>query len=131
MRDGALSGVAMIADGQCWLYEAAQVVVALADNPSARLADVPSTAVLTPSADAGVGSPAARFLFVRSSSTKRTAGSLTAGAPKVTYEVDPDLIRALAASPKDCYCRIDLKPVTGGRTGADCPDGHQRSVRCV
>jgi hypothetical protein len=61
----------------------------------------------------------------------KTAMSRAGISRNITYALGPDLLRTLDAGPKDCYCRVDGQSVVGGRNGADCPDGHRGSVRCV
>src|SRR5262245_60001460 len=117
MRAHQRSGVIVMAGDGSRLYIAAPVVVTFAADPLARLIDIPASwlpPAVTQSGSEGNVVPAAAMADITFESDR----------------LDTD-IAALSAAPRDCYCRADLKPVAGGRTGGDCPDGHHGTVRCV
>jgi hypothetical protein len=125
MKEHGRSGVIVQRGERFWLYGAGHVVLALADNSGATLADIKPTTELYPyRQNRASGSPtallgAARFLGDQD------------GSPKIVFSLEDDLLDVLQASPQDCYCKVDGKPVPGGKTGSDCPYGHRGSVRCV
>jgi hypothetical protein len=125
MKEHGRSGVIVQKGKRFWLYGAGHVVLALADNSTATLAEIEPTIELHRHQQ-------------RKASGYSTASLRTArfpgdqeGSPKILLSVESDLMDILQASPQDCYCKVDGKPVPGGKTGSDCPDGHRGSVRCV
>jgi hypothetical protein len=130
MRAHRCSGILAPAGEHFRLYEAAQIVIALAESPQATLADVAPSALLGPfegrSGQALVRPKPVPSARVLGSGLRRPITSLP-----ISRVPDVELVRRLATAPRDCYCRIDFKPVEGGTSGADCPDGHRNSVRCV
>ena len=128
MRDHACSAVIAFGAGRPLLYDAAQIVIALAKDPATRLSAMTPTTELAGTATMSRVSRA-RVLRIGSTSGRlRRAGASKAA---ISYRIDPFLLRRVAASPKDCYCSVDRKPVSGGSNGGDCPRGHRQSVRCV
>jgi hypothetical protein len=125
MKEHGRSGVIVQRGERFWLYGAGHVVLALADNSGATLADIKPTTELYPyrqnraSGSSTASLRAARFLGDQD------------GSPKILLSLEGDLLDVLQASPQDCYCKVDGKPVPGGKTGSDCPYGHRGSVRCV
>jgi hypothetical protein len=100
-------------------------VLALADNSRATLAEIEPTTELYPyRQNRATGSSQASLGAARFPGDQE-------GAPKILLSLEGDLLDALQASPQDCYCKVDGKPVPGGKTGSDCPYGHRGSVRCV
>jgi CBS domain-containing protein len=131
MRRHARSGVIALDRGRCRVYEAARIVIALSDDPTAVLQDIAPSAELVARPAARPGATAVRPLPAGPGrGAKRRAGRGPAGS-ELAFEIDSTLLAIVSAGPRDCYCRIDRKPVIGGTTGADCPYGHRRSVRCV
>jgi len=132
MRRYERSGVLVFKAGRWWLYEAARVVIALSDDPAARLADI--RAVRPPGPVTRTG-PVASIANAPPARTVRARVRRPGIAPPLGLTRASGLTaarrRTLGAGPRDCYCRIDLKPVVRGRTGGDCPYGHRGSVRCV
>jgi len=130
MRQYERSGVLAFKAGRWWLYEAARVVIALSDDPAVRLEDVRATR--PPGLVTRKGSVAS-IETAPSARTPRTGvrrlGAALGLAP--ARGLTAARRRTLGAGPRDCYCRVDLKPVARGRTGGDCPYGHRGSVRCV
>lgn len=130
MRKYRRSGVLSAVGGGWRLYDAAHVVITLAENPDAPLSAVAARRV-------GPGLIIDSTIAVVEIAVAKTAGKRVArrGVSPSTGAalpgIDREQARVLAAGPKDCYCRVDLKPVTGGSTGGDCPNGHRGSVRCV
>jgi hypothetical protein len=117
MRVHQRSGVVVMTEDGWRLNTAAHVVVTLADALDAQLIDVPITrlsAEVTPQRDIAHVLPTTAWTDITFES----------------YGPDTD-VAALSAAPRDCYCRVDLKPVGSGRTGGDCPYGHHGTVRCV
>jgi hypothetical protein len=130
MRARGRSGVIGRGFDGVWLYSAAALVIAIADDPDVRLANVPPTAGVSDFQDLF------NFCIVTPRSFERIeepfpGRSLDSGPSPMQWKTQPALFRSLAASPHDCYCRVDGKPVEGGRTGGDCPYGHDGAVRCV
>lgn len=127
MKEDAKSGVIAHSQGQFWLYSAGQVVVALSENPDVTLAEI------QPTKELNAQLPPKWKTSAYSIISARYAGSaeLVKGLHDIVFSVERDWFDALQASPQDCYCKVDGKPVAGGATGADCPDGHRGSVRCV
>ena len=125
MRQHSRSGVIVQESGGFWLYLASEVVIALAEDPSARLSGVKPARQLSPDLSAGT----IAFLTEPGLRSRLTGASRSVG--NVWFAVDEDLLTSLLAGPRDCYCKVDGKPVPGGTTGSNCPDGHSASVRCV
>ena len=123
MKEHGRSGVIVQKGERFWLYGAGHVVLALADNSTATLAEIKPTTELYPY-QRGSG------YSMDSLRAARFPGDQE-GSPKILLSLEGDLLDVLQASPQDCYCKVDGKPVTGGKTGSDCPDGHRGSVRCV
>lgn len=125
MKEHGRSGVIVQDRGRFLLYGAGHVVVALADNSTVTLAEIKPTTELRRYRQRKV-----RGYSIASVRGARFLGDME-GSPKILFSVEGDLLDALQASPQDCYCRVDGKPVPGGKTGSDCPEGHRGSVRCV
>jgi hypothetical protein len=125
MREHGRSGVIVQRGERFWLYGAGHVVLALADNSGARLAEIKPTTELYPYRQNRASRSSTASL-----STARFLGDQE-GSPKILLSLDSGLLNVLQASPQDCYCRVDGKPVPGGKAGSDCPDGHHGSVRCI
>ncbi len=123
MKEHGRSGVIVQKGERFWLYGAGHVVLALADNSTATLAEIKPTTELYPyQRGSGYSMDLLR--------TARFPGDQE-GSSKILLSLESDLLDVLQASPQDCYCKVDGKPVPGGKTGSDCPDGHRGSVRCV
>ncbi len=133
MREHSLSAVIAHANKRFWLYTASQVVMSLADDYSSRLADVESTVELhsQPKRKRLTRSLGLRRDSPGMAKLKEALSGSSLQPQGIMFAVDQNLIPLLEATPKDCYCRVDGKAVAGGTTGADCPDGHRGSVRCI
>lgn len=125
-RSGVLSYI-----GGWRLYDAAHVVIALADNPAAPLTAVPASSIagaVRTDGTVAVLDTAGRTFEDR----RRTRRGVSPATGVALPGIDRERAQVLAAGPRDCYCRVDLKPVAGGSSsGGDCPKGHRGSVRCV
>jgi hypothetical protein len=125
MKQHGRSGVIVQSGERFWLYGAGHLVLALADNSTATLAEIEPTTELYP-----YRQNRASGYSIASLRAARFPGDQE-GAPKILLSLEGDLLDVLQASPQDCYCKVDGKPVPGGKTGSDCPDGHRGSVRCI
>jgi len=126
MSEYGRSGV--LSDAGGWrLYDAAHVVITLAEDPEAPLSAVPARSV---TATLSAGGTVAVLATTRGPSVARRRGRRGV-SPAGPGGIDRAQAQMLSASPRDCYCRVDHKPVAGGRSGGDCPNGHRGSVRCV
>jgi hypothetical protein len=132
MRSHSLSGVIGHKDKNFRLYTASQVVSRLADDRSARLADVESTELHSQRKR----SRTMRSLGLRLDSpgiaaVKAALAGSSRSPRSAWFSVAASLIPLLEATPRDCYCRVDGKSVAGGTNGGDCPFGHHGTVRCI
>ena len=124
MKEHGRSGVIVQRGERFWLYGAGHVVLALADNSAATLAEIEPTTELYPWQRRASGYSMDLLRAARFPGDQE-------GSSKILLSLEGDLLGVLQASPQDCYCKVDGKPVPGGKTGSDCPDGHRGSVRCV
>jgi len=123
MKEHGRSGVIVRTGERFWLYGAGHVVLGLANNPTATLAEIePITELHHYEKAVGYSMASLR--------AARFPGDYE-GSHEYLLSLKRDLLDILQASPQDCYCKVDGKPVPGGKTGSDCPDGHRGSVRCV
>ena len=125
MRHRSKSGVVGHSGGRYWLFAAWQVVIALSDSPSVTLME------LKPLQELHLTRNSRTFDAAEDSGHRISlVGSLQEDIAS-HFGIDRATFTMLEGSPLDCYCRVDGKPVSGGQTGTDCPDGHHNSVRCV
>jgi hypothetical protein len=129
MRRLGISGAVALHQGGFRLYTAGQVVVAISENPDVTLVDMTPARELNPSLPRDRRSSGNAYLIasVRDAASRESIE----GSNEIVFSVEAELFNVLQGSPQDCYCKVDGKPVPGGKTGADCPDGHSSSVRCV
>jgi hypothetical protein len=135
MRARSISGIMAYDPGpRFWLYTAADLVVALATDPDIGLTDIRVARPLKLKPGQEVRLRRTMFPALPRPGTeprRRRLPRLPIEFSVASLVIDASIIPLLEASPLDCYCKEDGKPVVDGKQGGDCPDGHRGSVRCV
>jgi hypothetical protein len=140
MRSRACAGLVILDGSDYWLIEAASVVIAISDRHEATtIGELARRRVLFApmpdfrEANVDIKLELRDWLDHFDVKYAAVATDFSTGYESVAILTYEERLRMeLGASPHDCYCSVDKRPVARGRTGGNCgiPE-HGRSVRCV